>query len=131
MITHAEQQALIAAACDARRHAHAPYSEFSVGAALLTSTGQIISGANVENASFGLTLCAERVAIGAAVSAGHHRFAALAIVSPGGAAPCGACRQVMAEFCADLSVLLVDSHQLDCVAEVTLDQLLPRRFFLP
>ncbi len=92
--------ALIDAARRARTHAHAPYSRFRVGAAVLTRAGAIYSGANVENASFGLSMCAERVAIHKAVSEGHRRLETVAVVADGEAftMPCGACRQVMAEF---------------------------------
>lgn len=93
-------EVLCRAAHEARARAYAPYSGFSVGAALLADDGRIFTGANVENASFGLSLCAERTALGAAVAAGVRRFQAIVIASPGGvpAAPCGMCRQVLAEF---------------------------------
>lgn len=93
----------------ARKAAHAPYSQFQVGAALLTDGGEVFSGCNVENASFGLSLCAERNALTTAVAAGHRGFVAMAIaseVSPP-APPCGMCLQFMAEFCVDLPLLLV------------------------
>ena len=92
--------AMIAAAWDARERAYAPYSRFCVGAALLTREGCVFQGCNVENASYGLTLCAERTALGAAVAAGYRRFAAIAIASSGQTAPipCGACLQALAEF---------------------------------
>ena len=90
---------LIAAAAQARTGAVAPYSRFKVGAALLTKTGAIIGGANVESASYGLTCCAERVALFTALSAGHREFVAVAVVArwDGGPMPCGACRQLLAE----------------------------------
>ena len=98
--------ALVALARDARERAHAPYSKFKVGAALLTSTGEIITGCNIENASYGLTLCAERVAVFKAVSEGFRDFAAIAVVadSPRPTAPCGPCRQILWEFCGDIWV---------------------------
>lgn len=99
------------AALKASRRAYAPYSEFQVGAALMTDTGTIIRGCNVENASFGLCLCAERNALTTAVAAGHHRFSALAVATPGEtpAPPCGLCLQMLAEFCTDLEILLISS----------------------
>jgi cytidine deaminase len=92
---------LLAAAIEARRHSHSPYSRFAVGAAVLTEGGAIVPGANVENRSFGVTLCAERSAFAAAVSAGHRSFRAVAIVTESSppAAPCGLCRETMSEFC--------------------------------
>ena len=94
-------EALHAAALEARRHSHSPYSHFAVGAAVETASGEIFAGANVENRSFGVTLCAERSAFAAAVSAGHRRFRAIAVVTSTTppSAPCGICRETMAEFC--------------------------------
>ncbi len=111
--------------------AYAPYSNFAVGAAILTTTGAIITGANVENASYGLSICAERAAVFAAVAAGHRDFTALAIATSGGASPCGACLQVLAEFCKDLPILLIDADNRRAVNEVSLAALLPGRFELP
>jgi cytidine deaminase len=90
----------------ARNRAHAPYSKFKVGAALRTRKGEIVTGCNIENASYGLTLCAERVAVFKAVSEGLRRFDAIAVVvdSPKLAAPCGPCRQILWEFCGDIWV---------------------------
>lgn len=92
----------------ARRRAHAPYSRYLVGAALRARSGEIITGCNIENASFGLTLCAERVAVFKAVSEGFRKFDAVAVVvdSPRLGAPCGPCRQILWEFCGDLWVHL-------------------------
>jgi len=122
------QTALLEAALAARVHAHAPYSRFLVGAALEDSAGRIHSGCNVENASYGLTVCAERNAICKAVSAGVRDFRRIAVaadtfpLTP----PCGACRQVLVEFCRDLEVLLVN---LNGQSEVLrLKDLLPRPF---
>jgi len=96
-------------ALEARRAAYAPYSGFRVGAALLTEDGQMIRGCNVENASFGLCICAERTAISSAVSRGHRSFRAMAVATKSSppSPPCGMCLQVMAEFCVDLELLLV------------------------
>ncbi len=98
--TSAREAALIRAASQARTHAYAPYSTFRVGAAVQTQSGTIYTGANVENASYGLAMCAERVAIHKAISAGHRRLVTVSIVADGEALtmPCGACRQVMVEF---------------------------------
>ena len=118
---------LIRRARDVRRHAHAPYSGFRVGAALMASDGSIHVGCNVENASYGLTLCAERNALGAAVSGGHRQFRALALSAESGspAPPCGACRQALAEFS---RVLPVISESPGGVAKWTLEALLPEPF---
>jgi len=99
---------LVRLAKGARRRAHAPFSGFKVGAALRTRTGEIVTGCNIENATYGLTLCAERVAVFKAVSEGLKRFDAIAVVvdSKHLAAPCGPCRQILWEFCGDLSVHL-------------------------
>src|SRR5437764_1630069 len=97
----------------AARNAHAPYSRFAVGAALRTSDGAVVTGVNVENSSYGLTCCAERSAVFAAVSAGHRRFDAIAVHA--GAAstpPCGACRQVLAEFAPELAVVFLRDGRL-------------------
>src|ERR1700741_3390871 len=91
-------QRLVEAAIAARSRAHAPYSNFQVGAAVATASGEIFGGCNVENASYGLTICAERAAVCAAVAAGHKEIVAVAVVTLGAASPCGACRQVLSEF---------------------------------
>lgn len=97
---------LARAAETARRHAYAPYSGFTVGAALLAADGTVFTGVNLENASYGLTLCAERAALASAVSAGHRDFLALAVVADGPTVPCGACLQSLAEFTASLTLAL-------------------------
>ncbi len=130
MITN-ERTRLIDAALAARERAYAPYSNFAVGAAVLTTTDEIITGANVENASYGLSICAERAAVFAAVAAGHRDFRAMAVATSGGASPCGACLQVLAEFCKDLPILLIDADNPRSVTEVSLAALLPGRFELP
>lgn len=121
-----EIRELIQAAREARRMAHAPYSRFPVGAALLAADGRIFPGVNVENLSYGLTMCAERVAIGTAVSAGIARFQAIAIVAETDEpiSPCGACRQVMAEFGEALAVFSATLNGK--VAQFSLAELLPR-----
>lgn len=122
---------LVEAALAAREQAYAPYSHFRVGAAVESESGEIFHGCNVENASFGMTICAERVAICAAVAAGHRKFVACAVATAGGALPCGACRQFLAEFARDLPVLVVDADSRTVVAETDLADLLPGRFQLP
>ena len=117
---------LIESARLAREHAYAPYSHFAVGAALRTKGGRVFTGCNVENVSFGLTICAERVALGAAVSAGERDFEALAVVadSKEPVTPCGACRQVLAEFSMTLAVCSANLE--GAVYESSIAELLPR-----
>ena len=119
-----------AVAEDARANAYAPYSHFHVGAALRTDTGNVYGGANVENASFGVGICAERSALVAEVAAGGRRFAALVFVSDcmEPAAPCGACRQALSEFAPTLRV--VSHGQNGETAEWSLADLLPHQFKL-
>ena len=120
---------LLQAALEVRQQAYAPFSQFLVGAALRTSSGQIFPGCNVENRSYGLTNCADRVALGAAVASGFREFDMLAIATSGGVVPCGACRQVLVEFCQQLTVFLVDVDKdpeaADFVQVVELAELLP------
>ena len=123
-----ERDELMRAARDAQQQAYCPYSDFPVGAAIRTASGRIFQGCNVENASFGLTNCAERVAVGAAVAAGEREFTAIAVVSRGGVSPCGACRQVLAEFSPKLPIVMIDSRDESSMHETTLDVLLPGRF---
>jgi cytidine deaminase len=101
---------LLAAALAARQHAHAPYSHFQVGAALEDSTGRIHTGCNIENATFGLTLCAERVAVFKAMSEGAREFRRIVVAADTETLtpPCGACRQILWEFCGDLEITLVN-----------------------
>ena len=127
-MTSDQRQALIAAACEIRRQAHAPYSKFHVGAAILTASGKIITGCNVENASYGLTICAERSAVTSAIAAGEKDWLAMAVATPGGHSPCGACRQVIVEFAPNLPILLVDSDHPDRIVETDMTTLLPGRF---
>lgn len=130
MINSDLQAKLIDAAIAARQQAYAPYSNFLVGAAVLAEQGSITPGANVENASYGLTICAERVAATAAVAAGVRKLTAVAIATTGAASPCGACRQVLAEFGGSMDVVLVDADDPSNVRITTLDQLLPEQFEL-
>ncbi|MCS7193112.1 MAG: cytidine deaminase [Armatimonadetes bacterium] len=119
--------ALIAAAQQVRKKAYAPYSQFQVGAALLGKSGRIYVGCNVENASYGLTICAERNAVFSAVAEGEREFIALAVAGKDEQVfPCGACRQVLAEFCNDLPIRIVgeDGSQ----TETSLGELLPKAF---
>ena len=108
-----DSRKLVAAARSARRLAHAPFSKFKVGAALETADGEIITGCNIENASYGLTMCAERVAIFKAMSEGHRRFRRIAIVAgtDDQTPPCGACRQILWEFAGDLEVILANPRR--------------------
>jgi cytidine deaminase len=103
-----KDQELIALATEARRKAYAPYSHYLVGAALLTASGKVYTGANVENASYGLAICAERTAAVKAVSDGERDLVAIAVVTENGGSPCGACRQVLNEFGPDMRVLIAD-----------------------
>lgn len=121
------KQTLIKAAVEARTKAYAPYSNYLVGSALLTSEGSIIQGSNIENSSYGLTCCAERVAVFKAVSEGITDFVAVAVVTKDGGFPCGACRQVLNEFNPNLIVLIGDEKGR-LVRETTLSALLPDAF---
>ena len=120
-------QELLKIAAQAKERAYAPYSKFLVGAALLGKSGTVYEGCNVENASYGLTNCAERVAIGVAISSGEREFEAIAISVKGGGSPCGACRQVLNEFTSKMRVLMGDEEG-NLVRERSLDQLLPESF---
>jgi cytidine deaminase len=126
------KQRLITAALEARSRAVAPYSRFRVGAALLADSGRIYSGANVESASYGLTCCAERIALFTALMEGERKFAAMAVVAPmtGGALPCGACRQLLAEYAADAVVFTADSRRPKVVRRFAVKKLLPLAFKL-
>lgn len=123
------KEQLIEAALAARNNAYAPFSHFLVGAAVYTGNGKIYGGCNIENASFGLTNCAERTAIFKAVSEGERKIKAIAVVgdTEGPISPCGACRQVMVEFCdQDTKIYLTNLH--GNTEEWKLDQLLPGAF---
>lgn len=119
---------LIARAATARDSAYAPYSGYRVGAALLTRSGEVFLGANIENAVYSLTVCAERVAIFKAVSEGEQEFEAIAVVTSNGGSPCGACRQVLREFAPDLRVYIADGagdYNRTTVAELLPDSFGP------
>ena len=128
-----DKKQLVRAAARARERAVAPYSKFKVGAALLTKGGEIISGANVESASYGLTCCAERVALFNALTGGKRDFVAVAVVAraPGGPMPCGACRQLLAEYAPAAKVWVADSRAPDKIREFTVRKLLPAAFVIP
>lgn len=121
---------LVQAALEVRAKAYAPFSKFYVGAAILDNEGRVFSGVNVENSSYGLTICAERTAAGTAVTAGAKEFVAVAVATPGAAAPCGACRQFLYEFGPQCTVLLVDSETGEVKRAATLDEFLPNGFRL-
>lgn len=125
-----EFQRLMLSATSARMRAYAPYSGFLVGAAILTKHGQIIEGCNVENASYGLSICAERGAVAAAIVGGLIEWQAIAVASAGAVTPCGACRQVLAEFGGDLDVLLVDTNSGLLKRQFKIAELLPDAFEL-
>jgi cytidine deaminase len=125
-------QDLLKEALQARKAAHAPYSRFKVGAALLCNDGSVFTGCNVENASYGLALCAERVAVFKAVSERRKKFTALAVVAdtPEPVQPCGACLQVLAEFSPKMDLVLVMGGRKGKLRSCRLDQVLPGAFRL-
>jgi len=121
-----DYQDMIAKAMEAREKAHVPYSHFAVGAALLAQSGRVYTGCNVENASYGLSICAERTAVFKAVSEGERNFEAIAVVTEKGVTPCGACRQVLLEFGEDIQVIVANGAGEYRV--FTLRELLPEAF---
>ena len=127
MLTDEMRTLLIQAAVEARRWAYAPYSNYPVGAALLTASGKIYDGVNVENAAYPTTMCAERVAIFKAVSEGEKEFEMIAVVTNNGGSPCGGCRQVLADFGLDTIVLFADGDG-NLKKELTVSELLPEAF---
>ena len=122
-----QRQELIRQAQKARLQAYAPYSNYRVGAALLTTSGNLFTGSNVENAAYPTSMCAERVAIFTAVSQGQREFQALAVVTSNGGTPCGSCRQVLAEFGLETVVLIADIEGR-LLQETTVASLLPGAF---
>jgi len=129
-LTPAERDALVAAAAAAREKAAAPYSHFHVGAALLAEDGRVFGGCNVESASYGLTICAERTAVVKEISEGARKFRAVAVVTGADepTSPCGACRQVLWDQCRDVAVVMATTGGR--LEETTLATLLPRAFEL-
>jgi cytidine deaminase len=130
--TKIDSKKLVRAAARARRGSVSPYSRFQVGAALLTKSGDIIGGANVESASYGLTCCAERIALFKALTDGKKNFIAVAVVArcPEGPMPCGACRQLLREYAPDARVFIADSAALNTIKEFTVRDLLPSAFVI-
>jgi cytidine deaminase len=118
---------LVKIAAEVRKWAYVPYSHYQVGAAVLTDSGRIYDGVNIENAAYPVTVCAERTAIFKAVSNGEKDFQAIAVVTKDGGAPCGSCRQVMAEFSPEMLVILADENG-KIKSESTLSALLPGAF---
>lgn len=127
MLTKERRTALLQAAKEAMASSYSPYSQYAVGAALLAADGAVFRGANIENAVYPLSLCAERVAIFKAVSEGQHDFEAIAVVTRDGGTPCGACRQVMAELTPNAVVLIADQSG-KIVQETSVAELLPGAF---
>ncbi len=113
-------------ALDARKKAYAPYSNFHVGAALETANGEIYQGCNIENASYSLTICAERTALFSAIAAGENNFTHLVVATENGVSPCGACRQVIWELCGEIPITLVS--ETGVCTETSSSQLLPQAF---
>lgn len=129
-ISHSDKLDLCQAALAARENAYAVYSKFAVGAAVIDRNDRVFVGCNVENASFGLTVCAERNAVFNAVVNGSRDFKAMAIATSGGHLPCGACRQVLVEFQDDLTLLICDADRPDSIREVSLKDIFPGKFVL-
>lgn len=127
MPTIEQKQALVKAANVVRQHAYAPYSNYPVGAALLTKSGELFTGVNIENAAYPTSICAERSAVFKAVSEGKKEFAAIAVVTDNGGSPCGSCRQVLAEFGIEILVIIADSEE-KILEELPLHKLLPFSF---
>ena len=120
------KDSVVEKAIEMRKRAVAPHSNYTVGAAVLTESGEIIGGCNVESSSYGLTCCAERIAIYNAISAGHKIFSALAVATDNGGKPCGACRQVIWDICGNIKIHIVDENGI--LVETTSLDLLPDAF---
>ncbi len=129
-LSEQELVSLVDSAMAARLRAYAPYSSFLVGAAILTDDGQIIRGCNVENASYGLAICAERSAVSSAIVMGQRKWRAIAVASRGAVTPCGACRQVLHEFGKEIEVILIDVESGEIRSRWTTESLLPGAFAL-
>jgi len=127
MLAEKKRSALLQAAKEAQEGSYSPYSRYAVGAALLSADGKVYRGANVENAVYPLSLCAERIAIFKAVTEGQRDFEAIAVVTRDGGTPCGSCRQVMAEFAPNMAVLIANQAG-EVVQETTVAELLPGAF---
>jgi cytidine deaminase len=127
MLTDELRQKLIETALIARQWAYAPYSNYRVGAAVLTASGRIYDGVNVESAAYPTSMCAERVAIFKAVSEGERQFIAIAVATKNGGAPCGGCRQVISEFGLETLVIIADGEG-NVVQEISISDLLPGAF---
>ena len=117
---------LIKIAIDMRKKSHSPYSNYRVGAAVETESGKIIGGCNVESSSYGLTCCAERVALYSAISEGHDNFKSMAISTENGGMPCGACRQVIWDLCNDIKIYICNGKEL--LRTINSSDLLPDAF---
>ncbi len=126
-LSQEQKSELVKVARQVRKWAYVPYSKYKVGAALLTESGKIYEGVNVENAAYPVTNCAERTAVFSAVTNGETKFQAIAVVTENGGTPCGSCRQVLAEFGTDILVIVADENE-KIVLEKPLIELLPGAF---
>lgn len=126
-LTEEAKKTLIQEALEVRENAYAPYSTYQVGAALRTKKGNVYTGANVENAAYSVTMCAERAAVFSAIAAGEREFDALVVATRNGGTPCGSCRQVLSEYGLDIQVLMVDEAG-EIKRETTVRDLLPSAF---
>jgi cytidine deaminase len=127
MLENAQRSELVEIANNTRKWSYSPYSKYRVGAALLSRSGKIYEGTNIENAAYPVSICAERVAVFKAVSQGEHEFDAIAVVTDNGGAPCGSCRQVMAEFGVDI-IIIMANNEGEILHEYSLNDLLPAAF---